>query len=118
MNKRKALFIEIDPAGPTGEDLHMVRDYGGLGYVIVPVLPSAEAVELREAVRARTGARVTRALELNGTHRPEPVWAIARALEIDLDRSVFASRSATHEGAFLTAGIRRVLRVGRDLAAA
>ena len=113
MLRRKALFIEITKGGPTADTLDLVRDYAGMGYIVVPVCGPGIDADLAEVVRLETGAALTRALLLRDGFAPQRVWEFARSQQLDLDRSTVIAESNRHDGVFLTAGVRRIIRPSR-----
>ena len=118
MPRRKALFIELRSETPDAAELDLVRDYGGLGYLVVPVIGTDGDPDAEHRIRTATGARVTRPLQLDGTFAPQRIWEFARAQQLDLDRSVLVSLSDRNDGIFMTAGVRRILRPARTRLAA
>lgn len=122
MLRRKAIFLFLSAeqlSGAVGaEVLDLVRDFGGMEYVPVPVIASATDEHVGEIVRLRTGAPVSRPLLLDGGFAPQRVWEFARALDLDLERSVLVAPHTWLDAVFLTAGLRRILRPRRAQQAA
>lgn len=109
MLRRKAIFLHLD-ATPTAEILDLVRDFGGMGYLPVPVVTDRDHDAVGEIVALKTGAAVTRPLVLTGGYDPQRIWDFARSQSVDLERSVFVAQHTTLDAVFMTSGVRRILR--------
>jgi hypothetical protein len=116
--KRKTLFLEV--VGDSREFfsrpdvLDVVRDYASLGFLVTPIDCDTEGAAL---LRDVTGAKTTRPLNLSETFDPTRVWDLAREYSIDISRCVFAATKGARDGVLLTAGVHRLIRLRRRLAA-
>lgn len=116
--KRKTLFLEVEGDSreffSRPEVLDVVRDYASLGFLVTPVDCDPAGIAL---LRQATGAKTTRALNLSQTFDPTRVWDLAREYSIDISRCVFAATRGARDGVLLTAGVHRLIRLRRSLAA-